>query len=175
MSQIRSKQDAARYRVIFERLAELENCFPSIAPRLILNLNLDTDLNTGFDTPLLKVMARHQIPVLLEAFLQIGAFVPDTSRKCGYRPVLAQEFAPTGAEAGMEAQQVFRDYADVMSERMARGNPYKLAAVNVPMSDEILEKIQSRILPVLQQLASESDVQNGVGVKLVFGCVHDQR
>lgn len=162
------------FKAAFEKLSELESCFPSIAPRLIVNITYDLDLFTGFETPLLRVMAKHQVPVLVDAFVQCGAFVQDDTRKCGLKPVLPPHVTSHEALVSEETRRLFKDYAGVVSDRISKGSPYKLAAVNIPLTDEMLEKVQSRIMPVLKQFAAAPDVEGGVGVKLMFGFVKDK-
>lgn len=171
----KSDSETKNYRAVVEKLAELESCFPNVAPRLLVNLTSDLHLMSGFDTPLLKITAKHQVPVLLESMVQIGAIVVDASRSCGYRPVLPSSVSDEIAAESQTASQAFMDYAAVLSERISRGNPYKLAAVNIPLTEAALEKVQKKIMPVLQQYASTQDVEAGVGVKLVFGFVQDAK
>lgn len=159
---------------INEKVAELMLCFPSVAPQLNMNIELDKDPYEGFDEPRLKTLAKHQVPLLLKLYEDIGAFVRDSSRMCGYRSHLTQ----VGSDKKMSPTQLSRylqNYADDVSTRIVRGHPYKIAAFSVPLTEESCDKLYRHLMPMLREIAGEPLKPGARPFHLVFGSVHERK
>lgn len=159
---------------IVDKLAELQLCFPAVAPRLLMNLELDRDLYFGFESPALKTMAKYQIPFLLEHYVKIGAFIPDRTRRSGYRPLILQRISNGSKMTPEQAGKYFRDFAEMMSEKMVEGKPFKMAAFSVALTPEKYEKVYESVAPILREIAKEPVQQNSQSTRIIFGTVMER-
>lgn len=160
-------------RELINRLDELHDCFPVVAPRVFTNIRIDEDIMSSFETPADRVMAKYQVPVLLESLVSLGVFVRDDSRRCGYRQTVTLNINDETASGPHEAQTYFRDYARLFSERIIDGCPYRMLALKIPMNEEIIQRVQNAILPVLGELANLRQVEAPLGARFVFGVVRE--
>lgn len=167
--------DAERRRAIADQLAELQLCFPSVAPRLTMNLELDRNAYFGFDTPSLALLAKYQVPMLLEAYERIGAFTKDSSRKSGYRTVIQHRFSNGASLTNAQLAKYFGDYANIVSEKIAEGQPYKMAAFSVALTPEVFEKVYATIAPILKEISQESPKEGSYPARIVFGTVLEKK
>lgn len=167
------KNNPPNLRELINRIDELNECFPVVAPRVLTNIRIDEDIMSGFDTPASRVMAKYQVPVLLESLVSLGAFVRDESRRCGYRQTVSLNVSDETVSGPREAQTYFRDYARLFSERIIDGCPYRMLALKVPMNEEIIERVQKAILPVLGEMANLPQVEAPLGARFVFGVVRE--
>lgn len=164
---------APNLKELIDRIDELCECFPMVSARVLTNIRLDDDLMAGFESPATRLMAKYQIPVLLDSLVKLGAFVPDESRRSGYRQALKLNVSDETVAEPQEAQTYFRDYARLCSERITEGCPYRMLAIKVPMNRDIIERVQTAILPVLGELANLPQVEAPLGSRVVFGVVSE--
>lgn len=156
---------------IVDKLAELQLCFATVAPRLTMNLELDRDPYYGFDTPALKLMAKYQVPVLLDSYVKIGAYIPDTARRCGFRPAIQERISSGSKLTPEQAGKYFRDFSELMSEKMSEGQPFKMAAFSVALTSEAYEKVYEKVAPILREIAKEPRHMNSQSARIIFGTV----
>jgi hypothetical protein len=153
---------------VASQLAELQISFPVVAPRLLMNLELDRDPYHGFDTPVLKILAKHQIPILIDGYLRLGAFARDADRNCGYRPKVKYRITNGTGKTPEQKAEYFRNFANLVSERIAEGHPNKMAAATFIMTPEQHDELLQKILPILRDIRSTQPGPNARGVRIAF-------
>ena len=160
---------------IAAELAQLQLSFPTVAPRLLQNLTLDRDPFFGFNTPVLRLQAEHQIPFLLESYVEIGAFVADNERICGLRPAFQHRITDETGKTAAAKAAYFKGFADFVGDKILENKPSKMAAFNVALSLDSFEKLYEKVRPLLKQILAEEDVALGHPASIVFCAVLDPR
>jgi hypothetical protein len=153
---------------IADRLAELQLSFPVVAPRLLMNLELDRDSYFGFDSPVLRVLAKHQVPILIDSYLRLGAFARDLQSNCGYRAKIKHRVTDGKNKTKEEKAEYFRGFANLIAERIAEGHPNKMHASTFVMTEQQYEELIQKIMPTLRDLRSISPSSDARGVRVVF-------
>lgn len=159
---------------IADRLAELQLSFPVVAPRLLMNLELDRDLYHGFTTSVQKTMAKYQVPYLLEQYLSLGVFVPDSARKCGYRAQVKYRITDQTGKNNEQKAAYLKDFASVVSERIAEGNHSRMAAATFVMTHEQYSEVVKKIMPTLREIRSVEPGPDTVGVRILFCALKEE-
>lgn len=158
---------------IADQLADLQISFPNIAPRLLLNLEMDRDVFHGFDTPVQRAMAKHQVPFLLESYVRIGAFKIDKKRGSGYSPLIKNWYTDGKGKSPAARSMYFKSFSDLITDRIAEACPSKMAAATLKMTPERLTKLQDSIWPILKEYLNQED-EDGLGVNIIFCSVLDK-
>jgi hypothetical protein len=153
---------------IASQLAELQLSFPVVAPRLLMNLELDRSPYFGFDTPMLKMLAKYQVPILIDSYLRLGAFARDSERNCGYRPKVKYRITNGTGKTNEQKAEYFRNFANLVSDRIAEGHPNKMAAATFVLTPEQHNELLQKIMPILRDLRSTQPGPNAKGVRIAF-------
>lgn len=159
---------------IADRLAELQLSFPVVAPRLLMNLELDRDIFHGFNNSVQKTMAKYQVPYLMEQYLKIGVFLPDSSRKCGYKAKIIYRITDQTGKTNEQKAAYLKDFASVISERIAEGNSSRMAAATFVLTQEQYSEVVKKVLPVLRELRSVEPGPDTVGVRFLFCALKEE-
>lgn len=159
---------AVREQEIADQLAELQLSFPVVAPRLLMNIELDRELFFGFDTPVLKILGKHQIPILIDAYLRIGAFTRDADRNCGYRAKVKYRVTNGTGKTPEQKAEYFKNFSSLICERIAEGHPNKMAAATFIMTPEQHTEFLQKVMPILRDLRSTQPGPNARGVRIAF-------
>ncbi len=159
---------------VVSQLAELQISFPVVAPRLLMNLELDRDPYFGFDTPVLRILGKYQVPILIDSYLRLGAFARDASRNCGYRPKIKYRITNSTGKTNEQKAEYFRNFAGLISERIAEGNPNKMAAATFIMTPEQHDELLQKIMPILRDIRSITPGPEARGVRIAFCSVLEE-
>jgi hypothetical protein len=155
-------------QVVAERLAELQLSFPVVAPRLLMNLEMDRDPYHGFETPVLRILAKHQVPILIDSYLRLGAFARDMQTNCGYRTKVKHRVTDGQGKTKEQKAEYFKNFSSLVAERISEGHPNKMAAATFLMTEQQHEELLQKIMPVLRELRSVPPGPNARGVRVVF-------
>lgn len=153
---------------IVDQLAELQLSFPIVAPRLLMNFELDRDPYYGFDTPVHKTMAKYQVPFLIESYLRLGAFAEDPTCKCGYRPLVRHRVSDGTSLTREKKSEYLRNFANLVTERVAEGHPHRMAAATFVMTQEQHDDLIKQVMPIFQTVRSVPPSPDTKGVRIMF-------